>query len=306
MKIYITLIAVMLVWGLNVTAVKLLVQIFPPVTITAFRVLTAGIVMLLILWKTEGFIRLKWKEIGFVAIAGITGIFGHHYFLATGLSLTTASNAGLILGLVPLMTSVFAMIFLGERFTILRIIGVFLGLFGVAFIVLSNHSEAIGNATIGDVFVFFAVVTQAISFIFVKKATEVMSSLNVTSFMQLIGAFALLFLGVTTEPTGMSSLLEGNIGIWIVFLASAILATGVGGLFYNQATKQLGAGETAVFINLSPFFSLAGAVIFLNESVHLSQLFGFLLIVSGVVLGTGAFEKKRITKGQEHITGERV
>jgi drug/metabolite transporter (DMT)-like permease len=300
-KTYFILFVVMMIWGFNVIAIKILVDTFSPVTITAFRILTAGIVVLIVLWKTDRFIQLKIKEILWVVLAGLTGIFGHHFFLATGLTQTTASNAGLILGLVPLMTALFAMVFLGEKFTIIRLLGVILGLLGVSFIVLSGSSQ-IGKATLGDMLVFLAVVTQAISFVFVKKATSTMSSKTVTGFMQIVGAIFLFLFSLVLEPNGTDTLDDGNLMTWIVFFASAILATGVGHMLYNNAVHHLGAGETAIFINLTPFFSLTGAVFFLKESIHMFQLLGFVLIVLGVLLGTGAFEKSKRKKIEYKIT----
>ena len=46
---YTLLFFVMMIWGFNVIAIKVLVENFAPVTITAFRILLAGIVVMLIL-----------------------------------------------------------------------------------------------------------------------------------------------------------------------------------------------------------------------------------------------------------------
>jgi drug/metabolite transporter (DMT)-like permease len=49
-----------------------------------------------------------------------------------------SSNAGVILGSVPLFTSIFAVWMLKERLTLIRIIGIILGLIGVSVIVLTG------------------------------------------------------------------------------------------------------------------------------------------------------------------------
>ncbi|MBM7553468.1 DMT family transporter [Thalassobacillus pellis] len=289
---YTLLFLIMMIWGFNVTAIKVLVDNFAPVTITAFRILVAGIVVMLFLGINKEFHRTNKTQLGYITLGALTGILGHHFFLATGLTMTNASNAGLILGLVPLMTSVFAIIFLGDRLTVLRMIGIILGFSGVAFIVLSGGGN-VGSISRGDVNIFLAVVTQAISFIAIKRATESMDSRLITGWMQIIGAFFLFVVSLQLEPRGLASLTTGSPGAWLVFFASAILATALGHMVYNKAIGQIGAGETAIFTNLTPFFSLIGAVVFLGETIAWQQLFGFLFIVMGVVLGTGALDKRK-------------
>ncbi|WP_028784701.1 DMT family transporter [Thalassobacillus devorans] len=287
---YILLFLIMMIWGFNVIAIKILVENFAPVTITAFRILLAGVVVMLILGIKKEFRRVTRSQVVYITIGALTGILGHHFFLAVGLTATNASNAGLILGLVPLMTALAAILFLGDKLTMLRLIGILSGLIGVSFIVL-NGEGSLGSISRGDFYIFLAVVTQAVSFIAIKRATETMDARLMTGWMQIIGAFFLFVVSAQLEPDGLSSLTTGTPVVWIVFLASSILATGIGHMVYNKAIHQIGAGETAIFINLTPFFSLTGSYLFLGERIMAEQLFGFLFIVTGVVLGTGAFEQ---------------
>lgn len=43
-------------------------------------------------------------------------------------------------------------------------------------------------------------------------------------------------------------------------------------------------------INLTPFFSLTSSAIFLDETIYLEQIIGFMFIISGVILGTGTLD----------------
>ncbi|WP_257351673.1 DMT family transporter [Pseudalkalibacillus decolorationis] len=289
---YLLLLLIMMIWGFNVIAIKILVDYFAPITITAFRILTAGLVVMIFLGVKKEFRKVTSQQLIYVTIGTLTGYLGHHFFLATGLTLTTASNTGLILGLVPLMTSLFAILFLGDRLTLLRLLGITLGLTGVSFIVLNGAGKLQGIST-GDLYIFCSVIAQAVSFIYIKKATETMDARLITGWMQIMGAVFLFIVSFQIEPNGISSLMNKPLWVWAVFFASAILATGIGHMVYNKAIHQLGAGESAIFINLTPFFSLTGAWLFLGETIALEQLAGFIFIVTGVVLGTGALEHKK-------------
>ncbi|RAK20510.1 EamA domain-containing membrane protein RarD [Anoxybacillus vitaminiphilus] len=288
---YIALIFVMVIWGGNVVAVKILVNAFAPITITALRIFTASLVVFLVLLATKGMRNLTKKEMGAIFAASLFNVVGHHFFLAIGLTKTTASNAGIILGLSPLITAVLAMLFLGDRFSLLKFSGIFFGFIGVVFIVL-HGSTAIGGISFGDLSIFLSVLSQGISFILIKKMAHAVDTRLLTGWMLLSGSVVLFFISLFSEPQGLSTLTQGELTAWLVFFASAIFATGLGHMIYNKAIHRIGAAESAIFINLSPFFSLLASYLFLDEMIHLAQIFGFVLIVIGVILASGAAADK--------------
>lgn len=285
--IYALLVGIMVAWGLNVTALKILVEHFSPVTLTALRIFTAGVVVLLFLWGIGRLGKVGWKEAKQIGLAAMFSVVAHHFFLAVGLTRTTAVNAGLVLGMVPLVTALLAMVFLGQRPTMFRLLGIALGFFGVMFVV-ANGNGGLDHLSVGDVYVFLAVLAQGISFIMIKKAT--VDARVMTGWMLIFGSLWLFVLGLVLEPRGLSSLKEGTPLLWTIFLASAVVATALGHMFYNQAVQHLGPAESAVFINLNPFFSLLGAHWLLDEPVSWAQGLGFVLIVAGVVLGSGGMD----------------
>ena len=279
----------MVIWGFNVIAIKLLVTEFTPIMIQSVRIFSASLVVFAVLFIAKDLRKLTRKEANYTIFGAVTGVVGHHSLLAIGLTDTSASNAGLILGLVPLMTALFAVLFLKEKMTFLKATGILLALIGVAFVVLSG-GDGLGSASRGDLYVFLSVTAQAVSFIFIKKGTETMSSRLMTGWMLLAGSSTLFMIGLIVEPQGSDALQEGTWTIWLIFAVSAVFATGLGHMFYNKAIYHIGPGEAAVFNNLTPFFALLGAAIFLSEPIGWKQVIGFVLIVVGVMLGTGTVD----------------
>lgn len=289
-KIYTILVAVMAAWGLNVIATKIIVNAFMPVTITSLRILTAGATVFLVLSFMKK-VRMPSKtEFIYIAVASLFNVVCHHYFLSVGLTKTTASNAGLILGLGPLLSAILAAVFLGSRFHFIKIIGVLSGLAGVSFIVLDS-SQGVGAVSLGDLFIFLSIFTQAGSFIIIKKASKTMDPRLMTGYMLVFGSLILFFISLIQEPGGLKGLGQANPSVWAIFLASAVFATAFGHMAYNFAIGKVGVAESAIFINLSPLFSLIGASMLLNEQITLAHLIGFLFIIAGVLFGSGAFEE---------------
>lgn len=110
--------------------------------------------------------------------------------------------------------------------------------------------------------------------------------------MLLIGSVCIFFISMFMEPHGIQEMNVAGIGVWAVFLISAIVATGLGHLFYNLAISKIGASQTSIFNNLMPFFTLIGSVLFLGERIFIEQIIGFIFIVLGVILGTGYLEDR--------------
>src|SRR5699024_840835 len=114
-------------WGFNVAALATPVKEIDPITLTAFRLLTAGI-MILVISKIMGIFRLPTKaELKTIGLITIFNVVLHHSFLAMGLTKTAGVNAGIILGAAPLVTMVLSIIFLKNRVSKIRIIGFIAG-----------------------------------------------------------------------------------------------------------------------------------------------------------------------------------
>ncbi|MBM7663103.1 drug/metabolite transporter (DMT)-like permease [Bacillus mesophilus] len=287
----------MVIWGFNVSAVKILVTYFPPAFMQGTRILIAGLSVLLILLFMKSLRKVTRKNIIGLLIAAFVGVVGHHLCLAIGLMSTTATNAGLILGLIPLCTAILAMIFLNERLTITKSLGIFMALIGVYLIVM-NENGRLNDLSIGDLFVLGGVITQAISFILIKKLAANIESRQMTGMMLVFGSLMLLIISFFTESPETITTTEIPSYVWWILIASAVIATGLGHMVYNYAIHQLGASTTAIFINLSPFFSVVGSVLFLGEQIHAKHIVGFTFIISGVILGTGAIKLRYLNKGR--------
>ncbi|MEH7304807.1 DMT family transporter [Neobacillus drentensis] len=284
------LVFVMAAWGLNVIATKIIVTTFQPETITALRVFTAGISVFIILGFLKKVRLPSKKEFRYIFFASIFNVVCHHFFLSLGLSKTSASNGGLILGLGPLLTTIVAYFLLGTRITTIRLLGIIMGFTGVTFIVMFGN-DGVRTISSGDAYVFLSIFTQAFSFILIKKVSDTLDPRLMTGYMLVIGSVLLFLISLVKEPNGLSGITHGSVDVWLIFLSSAIIATALGHMIYNNAIGQVGVAESAIFINLSPFFSLIGAVIFLNEQITASQIFGFLFILLGVLFGSGALEE---------------
>src|SRR5699024_6220415 len=154
-------------WGINIVILKVLVTELPPATMTAFRVMLAGITTMTILILSRSIRKMTGYEWKYMLLGMVFGVILHHALLAISLTMIEASNAALILALVPLTTAVMGGILLSERLTPARILGILIALAGVFFI----QGESFKNFyfSLGEILIIISMFTQALSFIFIKK-----------------------------------------------------------------------------------------------------------------------------------------
>ncbi|WP_338470717.1 DMT family transporter [Niallia sp. XMNu-256] len=300
-RVYLLLMGLMVAWGFNVSFVKILVEAVPPVTITSFRIFTAALTVFVVLSFMRQ-VRLPRKnELIYIIGGTFTSVALHHYFLSTGLSHTSATNAGLILGMGPLLTVLLSMIFLKKKPTLITGLGFIVGSVGVSITVLFGSGQLQG-INIGDVEVFLSILSQALSFILINKAVKTMDPRLLTGYMLLFGSIILFILSLGMEPTGLTSLVNSISPSLIgIFLLSAVLSTGLGHMIYNYSIGQVGAAEASIFLNLNTFFSVVGAALFLNEAIVLAHYIGLVFIVSGVLMGSGTLEALVLEKRKRRI-----
>lgn len=294
-NIYFLLMMVMIIWGFNVSAVKVLVMNIDPILLTSVRIFTAGITVLIICKFLKIFRLPNKKELYMIIIISIFNVVTHHMFVAIGLNETSAVNSGLILGMGPLLTMILALYFIDKKVVTMKIIGFILGFVGIVITTLSS-STRFTKLSIGDFLVFLGVLTQAISFIQISKMDPKLDPRLLTGYMLVFGSvLVFIFSFYNTSNIGqITKLFDWKLGL--IFLYSAVVATACGHMIYNFAIKKVGPAESAIFINFNTVFALLGAVLFLKEQITIGHLIGLLFIVLGVIIGSGGidFIKKRI------------
>lgn len=289
-KIYLLLVAIMFIWGVNLPAVKYLTAQMGPVTMTSLRIFLAALMVFGVLFSFGMVRKLTAKEWRYVAVGSLLNVVIHHYFISVGLSLTSGTNAGLILGTSPILTAIFSLALLRMRPSKLQWIGLMLGFIGVSATVLSGNSKT-SRVSIGDVYILLAILGQVLSFLVISKASETLDPRLQTGYMFLVGSAGLFIISLIQEPGEWRIFAEMNAAFWLLVIASGVIATALGHMLYNYSLGQVGPPKAAVFINLNTLFALLGSAVFLGETITAVHLAGFVVIMFGVLFGSGAAEE---------------
>lgn len=290
---YLATTGAVLLWSASFIATKLAYQTFSPIQLGAVRTLIAVIIFTAVRIFTGDKEKLEKADRIQVAASGFLGLTLYFTVENLGVSMTTASNAALIVASFPAVTLLFECLLYRSKPTPGKVCGILTALAGVAVLtqitIAGSPKSFIGNMLLlgaGVVWAFYNFIS--------RKLTRKYSAVTMT-FYQMLSGTALFFPLVLAEggewhtPNAVSLGALVYLSVGCSFLAF---------MLYNFGLRKLTASASVSLMNLVPVFGLILSVLILGETVHMLQIFGGVVVVIGVVLSTA---QKKEYDGKRHF-----
>lgn len=276
------LILAMLLWASSFIALKFAFRTYDPLVVIFGRMFIASICFLLIgrrVTRALHYHKGDYKLILFMALCEPCLYF---LFEAKAVENTTASQAGLITAMLPVLVMIAAAFILKERITPKSVIGSIVAVSGVCWLtLLSSPTTDAPNPLLGNCLEFLAMVCATGYTIALKSLTERYEPFFLTAIQAFAGCFfyfPLLFFPSTILPTELP--LAPSLAV--VYLG-AIITLGAYGL-YNYGLKHVPANKAASYVNLIPIFSVIMGWMLLGETFTALQSVAAAVIMGGVYL----------------------
>ena len=279
---YVALTLVQLFFGSTPVVGKVVLAVVPAVAVVGFRVgITAAV--LVAFQAMRGRIRLKKKsDYSQLAVLSLFGVTFNQLLYITGLSLTTAVDAALLMVTIPIFTLTVGSLFGTERLRRYKVIGIILAAAGVTFVIHPERVSFSSQTTLGDALLLF----NCLSFgIYVATSKSVVTRNGAFRSMMWVFVFAALI----CVPLGLSSFASVDRSaltpmIWVLLLYLAIFSTALPYLLNAWALARVDPSTLAVFVYLQPLIGFLLAVVFLGERVDSTFIAAAVLIFAGVYL----------------------
>jgi len=290
-RMQLLLIGTMAIWGLNISAVKVLTGYLDPLIVACLRMVLAAIVINLTLAWSRRPVRLlsitagQWLR--FIA-CGVLMVYVNQILFTTGMQTASATNSSLIMALSPLVASILAALVFREALTGVRLLGIAMGFGGVFAVVFSGSQAQLAGASLGDAQIFVAMFTFVVGGMLIQNLARQFNALVISTFIYTIGAVLLsihLYFSETVEFSLEALLLPG---LWPLTLLvfTGIVATAICNMLWNRAIAELGVARTSVFQYWIPVFGVGFAMLLLGEPFTVWHLAGVAGILLGTYLGT--------------------
>jgi len=282
--VYTLLIFASISWAGSFIAVRLTYQEIPPFMLGFLRFVIATPVMFLILFVLKKPLFIPIRKLPQLIVLALTGVTLLYMFQFTGVSLTSASTGGVLINTNVLFISLFSALFLHERFTKGKLLGIIISFIGVIFVFFGQmNPETITYSNsffLGSILVILSAICWAVYSIVGKHMLKKEDPLVVNAHAFLLGTlFFLPFIYSDMSTVVAKISISGIIAVLYLGLFCSVFAY----IAWYFALSKSEAAESAVFLNLIPLFTILFSM-FIGELPTALFLLGAGCIVAGVFL----------------------
>ena len=269
------------VWGASFLFIRVAAPVLGPFPLMGTRVVLAALALapFVVALGRLPEVRERWRQFLFVGVLNGAVPFSLIAFAETEI---TASLAAILNSTTVLFSVVVAAVWFGDPLTARRIVGVALGIAGVAVLVGLDPMPVNGAVAVAVGAMLLGSFCYALGGNYVKRTFSGVRPLAM-AFGQQAGASVLLLpLAVATLPGEAPP-----VPVAASALGLALLSTAFAYLLFFALINRVGATSTLTVTFLSPGFGVLFGVVLLDEPFGLGTLLGLGIVLLAVALVTG-------------------
>ena len=270
------------VWSLSFLLAEILLESVRPFTIVFNRVFFASIVMVILIKLLGKRFPASRKNIFLLFLLGLTNNAIPFSAIVYGQQFITGGLASIINTNTAFFTLILSsMMFGDERLTMIRLLGIILGITGVIIAIGPSELLSLSVDNLGQQCIILATLCYAISTTMARKFIKGVDPLVSVTVMLLSSAFWMGIIVLYME--GLPLFTPSTVNIISIGLL-AVLSTSLAYILYFMLLERAGAGTTTLVTVLIPPFAMIMDAIILKEEITSPQVAGFMFVAVGVVM----------------------
>ncbi|MGD7024204.1 DMT family transporter [Rossellomorea vietnamensis] len=279
-------------WGVSFVSAKIVLGKLDPFTLIVFRFGIGAVFLLAVILLTRERILFSLRYLPHLFILAILGTFCHQLLQTTSLIFIDASSAGWLISVTPVFTVLLSMIFLHEKLSISKALGIIAAIMGVIMVTTAGNDDG-WNFTfnIGFFLMLLSTLNWAVYTVLLKSLKIPLEPTALTFYITFIGF--LVSLPFIIRNHGWEGIPGLTAVEWGHLLFLGIFVSGTGYWFWAKSLKVLEASQAGVLLYLEPIVTFAAAIIILHEKAMLTSIAGGLIIIGGVAAVNGNFLARR-------------
>jgi drug/metabolite transporter (DMT)-like permease len=278
---YLLLASLSLFWGLNWPGMKIILSEIPVWWFRALCLIFGGCFLMLISGLSGNRCRMLRGEPRRIMFCGFFAIFGWMVFSAYGVSLMTAGRASIIAFTMPLWATLIAAYVLGERITINKLCGLFLGLVGLG-VLIGPDLVILKQAPTGAISMLLASISWALGTVLLKKISWQIPTLSNVAWQLLLSSIPVTLVAALFEP--FPDLSELSMQAMIAAAYLLLFPMSFCQWAYFKTVSLLPASIAAIGTLMVPVIGVYSSHLILGEQVGTAEVLALLLVLSGLAL----------------------
>jgi drug/metabolite transporter (DMT)-like permease len=276
---YACLTSAMILVGSTVIASKIIGGGLPPFAAAALRFAIA-LPFLVAIMHISGaaWPRPSLRDGLLLLVQSTAGSVGYTALLISGLRLTSAADAGVIVGTLPVVSATISVLILGERPRPMVLFAIGLAAAGVFAIAVQSRNGA-ASSLLGNGLIFAAVLCEGLFILLNKRLAVPIQPLAQSTLMTGIGLAVALLPALLEMPT-LSNVTTSSVAAVVYY---ALVPTVGGYLLWYGGLARVSGAEASLFTAVAPVSAVLLAVILLGEAVSTSQMIGIACVLVAVL-----------------------
>ncbi len=228
--------------------------------------------------------KLERRDWGRLLVCAFFGMGINMLSFFKGLDLSTPINSAVLITITPILVVILSALFIKEKITLRRGMGVFMGLIGALALILfgAEIRQDATNIPLGNLLFIVNATSYGLYLILVKKLLEKYHPFTLMKWMFGIGFFITLPITYSefTEIQWSHLPIEAIGAIAFVIIGTTFLTY----LFNVFALTQLKASTVGVFMYLQPLIGIIFAIVAGKDHLTLVKFLAIVLVLIGVYL----------------------
>jgi drug/metabolite transporter (DMT)-like permease len=275
------LVALAAVWGASFLFMRIAAPEFGPVALVEVRVFIAALFLLpiFLLRADISELTMNWKKLSILSVLNSAAPF----FLLTFATLSiTGGFAGILNATAPIWAAMIAWLWLSDRLSLSRVLGLVIGFAGVSLLVWNKVSLDFDGTTVAILAGIVAAVFYAVGGNYAKKYMHRMNPLAIATGSMTAAAIILFPLAIYLWPSAPVSFRA-----WTAVTIMGVASTGVAYILYFRLIRNVGPAKAITVTYLIPAFAMFWGAVFIDEKVTPTMIAGCSIIFLGTALATG-------------------
>ena len=271
------LIAIVL-WASAFVGIRVGLQGYSPAGLALLRYIVASLFIAVIYYRLPARNTISLRDGCALLANGVVGIGIYNIALNYGEIGISSGVASFIVSQSPIITAMFALVFLGEKLNTFRVMGFIVSMLGVALIAIGQENGFSWSMSL--FYVLIATVAGSVFIVMQKPYLKKYHAIEATAFVIWGGT---LFLSIYSADL-YHDLLNADWGITMMVIYLGIFPAALGYLAWSYVLHSIPATRAASALYFMPFVATLMGWMLLGEVPVILSLVGGLLAIFGVVL----------------------
>jgi len=267
-------------WSTSYILIKIGVEEINPLAFASYRYFLASfflIIFSVFVYKKD-LMNVGHRQAAIFLILGFTGYFIAQGLQFIGLYYLSPVTVSFILNLTPVYVLIFSVLFIGEKPSIIQLLGIILSLVGIVVFfygflqILVEITGVLATILSGLGWAGYMILSRY----YLKKKENIFIF---TTYSMLSGSIMLLSI---TMFTGNATSVSAN--GWAIIFWLSIVNTALAFALWNHALKTLKVFEQSILQNTMLIQITLLSIVFLQEQITLQKVFGMVMVFIGVLI----------------------